>query len=479
MPEALRGLDAARAAELLRRREISSVELTRACLEAIDASRATVNAFISTWPEEALASAERADREIAAGRVRGPLHGIPLAWKDVLFRKGMVTTVGSRICRELRSEVTATVVGRLAEAGAVFAGALNLSEMIMSPTGRNEHYGDCRNPWNTRHIAGGSSSGSGAALAARLVPLALGSDTGGSIRIPAALCGVTGLKPTYGLVSRFGCFPRAWSLDVLGPMARSVADCAALTSAMAGHDERDPTTARLPPPLFSPDDVDLRPARIAVPYERHAFALEPSVKAALDESVRQLASAGATIVPVELPSFERYYTPANVINKVEGSAIHGHWLRTRREDYSRAVITRLEAGYCIPATHYLDALRSRSALLREFVGSALKDADALHFPVVGIGAPSLEEAGREDAERQPEFLHTMTGFTRWVNYLGLPALSLPCGFTSEKLPVGFQLVGRPFSEKKLFRIGHAYQRATDWHRRAPARGRGQENGLAP
>jgi len=468
MTDDLAALDAASAAELIRKREVSCVGLTRACLRAIERSRENVNAFIAVWPEQAIASAERADQELAAGRPRGALHGIPIAWKDVLFRKGAVTTVGSRICRDLQPQITATILERLAQAGAIFVGALNLSEMIMSPTGRNAHYGDCRNPWNKAHITGGSSSGSAAALAARLVPLTIGSDTGGSIRIPAALCGVTGLKPTYGLISRFGCFPRAWSLDVLGPMARSAQDCAMLAAAIAGFDERDPTSARLPLPAYDVDGAQLRGARIAVPYGEHRFDLDPAVKAALEASVEQLADAGATIVPVKLPSFERYYVPANVINKAEGSAIHSHWLRTRRQDYSPAVVTRLEAGYHIPATHYLDALRARSRLLREFVKSTMNNADALHFPVVGIAAPSIAEAGREDAERQPEFLRAMTGFTRWVNYLGLPALSLPCGFTSTGLPVGFQLVGRPFSERKLLRIGHAYQHVTEWHLRAPA-----------
>lgn len=276
------------------------------------------------------------------------------------MQKDVVMTVGSKICRNYVADITATVVERLAAAGAVFVGALNLSEVIMSPTGHNVHFGDCRNPWDPRRIAGGSSSGSGAAVAARLVPAALGSDTGGSVRIPAGLCGVSGLKPTYGLVSRYGCFPRSWSLDVIGPLARTVRDCAVVTQAIAGYDARDATTARHALPRY--DNLaraDLRKVRVGIPYSGRGVAMHGAVRSAIEASVAQFAALGATIVELELPGLADYYDPANVINKAEGSAIHAQWLRTRRNDYSPAVIGRLDAGLHIPATQYLDALRAR------------------------------------------------------------------------------------------------------------------------
>ena len=456
------------ASEALRRRDISSVELTTACLEAIDKSQPRINSFISWSSERALAAARAADDQMGAGNWRGPLHGIPLAWKDVLLRKGEITTAGSKILPDYRGTATATVLERLREAGAVALGALNLSEMIMSPTGRNIHYGDCRNPWNPGRICGGSSSGTGAAVAARLVPAALGSDTGGSVRIPAALCGVTGLKPTYGLISRYGCVPRSWSLDVLGPIARSARDCAVVTHALAGRDERDPTTSYRAIPDYMDLASDSRELRIGVCSGAQDVHVDPGVRACLEASVRQLSDLGMRIVEVSLPPLREYYDIATIINKAEGSAIHANWLRTRPQDYSPAVVSRLEAGYYIPATHYLDALRARERLLRKFVAEVLSQADALHFPAVGVEAPTLEAAADDKPADQAVLVEQLTFHTRWVNLLGLPALSLPCGFGPSGMPVGFQLIGRPFAEKLLFRIAHAYQGATTWHNYAPS-----------
>ncbi|MGH8668924.1 MAG: amidase [Burkholderiales bacterium] len=468
MSESLATLDLCTASEALRRKELSSVDLTQACLDAIESSQARINAFISWTPEQALAVAQAADREIAAGGRRGPLHGIPIAWKDVLFREGHVTTAGSKILRGHVATRTATVLERLRNAGAVLVGALNLSEMIMSPTGRNVHYGDCRNPWNASRITGGSSSGSGAAVAGRLVPAALGSDTGGSVRIPAALCGVTGLKPTYGLVSRYGCMPRSWSLDVLGPLARSVKDCAVVTGAIAGWDGRDPSTSRRAAPDYEALATDPRKMRVGVPHAADHVHVEQGVRACLEASIRQLSELGIRIVEVRLPSFREYYDVATIVNKAEGSAIHAHWLRTRPRDYSPAVISRLEAGYHIPATHYLDALRARASLLRGFAREVLSKVDALHFPAVGVEAPTLEAVADDKPSEQPALVERLTFHTRWVNLLGLPALCLPCGFGPAGMPVGFQLIGRPFAEQTLFRIGHAYQQATSWHNYAPS-----------
>lgn len=468
MSDDLAALDLSSASALLQEGHISSAELTAASLRAIELSQPRINAFISWSPEKALSSARRADAEMRAGKRRGPLHGVPIAWKDVLLRKGEITTAGSKVLRDYVGDTTATVVQRLEEAGAVLIGALNLSEMIMSPTGRNAHYGDCRNPWNPARIAGGSSSGSGAAVAARLVPAALGSDTGGSVRIPAALCGVTGLKPTYGLVSRFGCVPRSWSLDVIGPLAQTVKDCAAVTQVIAGWDERDFTTSRRTVPQYGDrGPFDMRKVRIGIPYPLEHFDAEDAVRDAIEASVRKLEELGARIVEMRMPSLSKYYDLATIVNKAEGSAIHANWVRTRSEDYSAAVLSRLEAGFHIPATHYLDALRAREGLLRALFDEVLSKVDALHFPAVGMEAPTLEAAADDIPANQPALVESLTRYTRWVNFIGLPALSLPCGFTPSGMPLGFQLIGRPFAERTLFRIGDAFQQATTWHKSAP------------
>lgn len=470
MSDDVLALDLRALSDALRARRVSSVEVTRACLAAIESSQPRINSFIAWWPDTALAAAAAADKEIAARKWRGPLHGVPIAWKDVFLRRGKVATIGSKIWRDHVANTTATVIERLADAGAIFVGSLNLSEVIMSATGHNAHYGDCRNPWDPKRITGGSSSGSAASVAARLVPAALGSDTGGSVRIPAAICGVSGLKPTYGLVSRYGCFPRSWSLDVIGPLARTVRDCALVTQAIAGRDERDRSTAQHSLPRY--DDfggIDLRKVRIGVPYADPGIELDDAIRTPIEASVARFSEMGATMVEIKIPGFASYYDPANVVNKVEGTAIHARWMRTRRHDYSPAVIGRLEAGFCVPATHYLDALRARARLLREFTDSVFTRVDVLHFPVLGVETPTLADTNDAGSAAQPVLLELMSRFTRWVNYLGLPALSVPCGFTAKRMPVGFQIIGRPFSESRLFRIGHAYQQATNWHLAAPPR----------
>lgn len=464
----IRALTLAELSAALRARKISSVEATHACLAQIEAHQLRVNCFISREPEAVLRQAHQADREIAGGTWRGPLHGVPLAHKDMFYRKGKISTCGAAIYRNHVATVTSTIQERFSAAGALYLGGLNMSEFAAGPTGHNDYFGHCHNPWNTAYVSGGSSSGSGAAVAARMAYGAMGSDTGGSIRLPAAACGVVGLKPTYGLVSRYGAMPRCWSLDVMGPLARTAEDCALLLQAVAGRDERDATTsAHAVPDYCAALQGGARGVRIGVPTNALFAQASAPVRDALAASLDELEVLGAQAESVKLPDPGVIYALTNVVNKAEAAAIHARWVRTRRDEYSLSAVNRVEAGFHIPATHYLDALRLRGRLLAEFVARVFGQVDVVHMPVLGVPVPTMEETQIRTTARVPELMERLTRYTRWANYLGLPALSVPCGFTANGLPVAFQLLGRPFSEPKLLRIAHTYQQATDWHKREP------------
>lgn len=464
----IRSLSLAELASALKTRRISSVEATRACMSAIERAQPRLNCFISVEPEAALAQAKQADHEIAKGAWRGPLHGVPFAHKDMYYRAGKISTCGAKIRRNYVAKVTATVQERLAAAGALYLGGLNMSEFAAGPTGHNEYFGHCHNPWNPAHITGGSSSGSAAAVAARLVHGSMGSDTGGSVRLPAGMCSVTGIKPTYGLVSRYGVMPRCWSLDVMGPLARTAEDCALMLQAVAGQDDRDPVTAIHAVPDYAVAlKAGVRGLKIGVPTNPLFAEAHPEVQAALEASLARYRELGATVMELELPDPRLTYALTNLVNKAEAATIHGAWVRTRREDYSLSAVNRFEAGFHIPATQYLDTLRLRGSMLRDFVERVFGKVDIVHMPVLGIPVPTIEETEIRSTERVPELMERITRYTRWVSILGLPAISVPCGFSSSGLPIAFQLLGRPFSERTLLRAAHAYQQATDWHRRAP------------
>ena len=456
--------------EHIRERRISSVEATRACLARIERWQPHVNCFVTLAADDALAAAAEADRQIGAGSWRGPLHGVPIAFKDMFARKGKRVTFGSSARANFVATTTATVLERIESAGGVLLGGLNMGEFAISPTGHNHHHGDCRNPWNRQRITGGSSSGSGAATAARAVFAALGSDTGGSIRLPAAICGVSGIKPTNGLVSRSGCLPRSWSLDTVGPLARTVRDCAIVLEAISGPDARDPTTFSTPvAPLLAGADMDLRGIRVGSPATEGFWAVAEGLCPLFTNALAVLKGLGATISEPILPDVRRYYDPANLINKVEGVSVHRAALAGNdRSRYSASVLSRLEPGLHIPATHYLDAQRARGPLLRSFVNEVFSQVDVLLLPVMSAHTPTIEETRFTASGTQPKLVAQMTGLTRWVNYLGLPALSCPCGFDDDGMPVGFQLLGRPLSEALLVRVGAAFQRETRFHEVQPA-----------
>ncbi len=454
-------LTVAEAARLLERRELSPVELTEACLERIQALEPRLNAFITVTGEEALATARERQEELARGQRRGPLHGIPMALKDLIDTAGVRTTAGSRILAERVPREDATVAARLREAGAVFLGKLNLHEFAFGGTNVNPHYGPARNPWDLERIPGGSSGGSGVAVAAGECLASLGSDTGGSIRLPAALCGITGLKPTYGRVSLHGVIPLAWSLDHVGPMCRTAEDCAIVLGAIAGPDGRDIYAADVPVPDYRAQlGGGVRGLRVGVPREHFFEGTDAEVAEAVRRAVELLAELGAEVREVSLPHTELLAQTVAAIMVPEVLAYHLNWLRERPQDYGEDVRLRLEMGVVYPAVAYVQAQRLRRALVQEW-GWVFQEIDLLATPTTRIPAPGLEEGGKVQTTM------ALIRNTNPFNLTGQPAISLPCGFTRSGLPIGLQLVGRWWEEGTVLRAAHAYQQATDWHRRAP------------
>lgn len=463
--------DLATIADAIAARRITSVEATEACLARIDAWQPRTNAFLRVYKEKALAQARAMDAELAAGKSRGPLHGVPMAHKDMYYRKGELSTGGSRIRGDWKAPVTATVLGKLDAAGVVELGFLNMAEFAAGPTGHNVHHGHCRNPWDQSRVTGGSSSGSGASVGARMVYGALGSDTGGSIRLPAAACGVVGMKATYGRVSRAGAVARSWSLDHVGPLTRTVRDNARMLGVIAGYDPDDSTTSEKPVPdyeaLLEGGVASLR-IGLALPNDGPA-PLDPQIGAAVQAAADALGRLGAKVSIVTLPDFTALYRAAEVMVKCEAAAMHRPWMEKTPELYANQVRTRMDAGFFIPATQYIDALRLRAHFVTEFLSTAMDGVDAVLLPAIPFPLPTIEETDTE-SKGGPAVLKMVAGFTgltRPFNTLGVPALSVPCGFDSNGAPIGMQLVGRPFDEAMLYRIGHAYQGATDHHKRVP------------
>jgi aspartyl-tRNA(Asn)/glutamyl-tRNA(Gln) amidotransferase subunit A len=450
-------------------KEVSPVEVVRAYLERIAALDGGLRAFITVCADAALEAARAAEAELAAGRALGPLHGVPLALKDLFDTAGVRTTGGSKILADRVPAEDATVVRRLRAAGMIVLGKLNMHEFAYGPEGVNTHYGTSRNPWDATEvrIPGGSSSGSGVALAAGLTPAALGSDTGGSIRIPASLCGITGLKPTYGRVSRSGVLPLAWSLDHAGPMTRSAMDAALLLRAMAGYDAGDPTTSVLPVPDYGAALTgDVKGLRVGILRAGFVDAAAPEVRAAVEAAARALEGLGARVDDATLEWAPESAAAAMAIVASEALAYHAEWVRTRPRDYQPDVLERLRAGAFVSGVHYVRGQQVR-ALLRDTVNEALTRRDVLLAPATPIVATRVGEMEATAGDGQTDVRAALLRFTRPFNLSGHPACALPCGFTAGGLPIGMQLVGRPFDEATVLRVADAYQRSTDWHTKRP------------
>jgi aspartyl-tRNA(Asn)/glutamyl-tRNA(Gln) amidotransferase subunit A len=467
-------------------REASCREIVEACLSRVSAADSRVQAFVSLRAEEALREAAEADAARARGEALGPLHGLPIALKDILCSTRFETTCASHILEGFRSPYDATVVRKLREAGLVVIGSLNMDEFAMGSSTENSAYRPTRNPWDIARIPGGSSGGSAAAVAAREIPWALGSDTGGSIRQPAALCGVVGMKPTYGRVSRYGLVAFASSLDQIGPLARTVADVATLLGVVAGHDPRDSTSLPVAVPDYArglTGSVDgLRvgiPSEFFEPEGNDAETLE-RVRSALDE----LAAAGAELVEISLPhtryGIAAYYlictaeASSNLSRydgvrygyRAESESLDEMYKRTRSQGFGPEVQRRILLGTFVLSAGYYDAYYRKAqkvrTLLRRDFDAAFERCDVIATPTTPGPAWPLGE--RVD---DPLRMYLSDACNVTVNLAGLPGVSVPCGFTGDRLPAGLQLIGKPLDEETLLRVGDAYQRRTDWHRVSP------------
>ena len=467
MIEQLANLDVCEAASAIARGEVSSERLTRISLDRLQTLGPQLNCVASLQADTALEAARRADILRSKGQTLGLLHGVPMAHKELFYRRGRKTNDGSIITKNFIPDVTSTALTRLDESGAIDLGLLHMAEFAMSPTGFNLHYGHVRNPWNTDDCPGGSSSGSGAAVAARLTFASLGTDTGGSIRHPSAMCGVTGLKPSWSRVSGFGVMPLSRSLDCIGPLARSARDCARLLKVMAGHDPMDLCSSqRAVPDYEAMLEGDLQGMKIAVPGGYYREHLDGGVAACIEEAERVFTDLGASIIRTEPPDMAAINRLMSIVLTVEAASLHKHWIQERPQDYAEQVLARFKPGFDFSGMDYYGAISARTEWALKWVSMSMRDADCALLPTIPIPVPSIAETTEGDWDVISRKITTITHCNRAINYLGLPALSVPAGFVNA-MPVAFQLVGRAFDEGKLLKTGNAFQTATKWHQAVP------------
>ena len=449
------------AGALLRDRSLTSVALTRSCLDLIAALDRNLHSFIRVTEDVALEQAEAADKELASGSDRGPLHGIPFALKDLYATEGIATTAHSKVLVDWIPEADSAVTKAFKEAGAVLLGKLAMHEFAAGKPLPDLPFPPARNPWNLEHVPGGSSSGSGAGLAVGLCFGAMGSDTGGSIRGPAAFCGIVGLKPTFGRVSRRGVIPLSWSFDHAGPMARGVEDCALILQAIAGYDPADPGSANLPVPDFLGDlEKGVEGIRLGVPREWLADGegTTPEMLSAFEAALETLGRLGASVVDVPSQAFIDSAAANMVVGLTEAYSYHQETLRTRPTDYSHNLRMQLLEGAFVSGSEYVQAQRA-SVTIREEISGIFESVDAIVSPAAAGPAESFDSLESEPPARP--------SFTNAANVTGLPAMSVPCGFTDSGLPLGVQFMGRAFDEQLLLRIGKAYEDVTSWHVQHP------------
>jgi aspartyl-tRNA(Asn)/glutamyl-tRNA(Gln) amidotransferase subunit A len=431
------------AGSALRSRQISCLELTNRCLDHIAKLNPRLNAFLTVTGETARATAQDLDRELARGRDRGPLHGIPIAHKDLICTKGVRTTSGSKLFADHVPSSDARVVERLNAAGAVMVGKTGLHELAYGITSDNPHFGTIRNPRNPEHIPGGSSGGSAVAVATGMALMATGTDTGGSIRIPASYCGVVGIKPTYGLVSLAGVQPLGFSLDHIGPLTTTVGDARVSLDAMADGAQRKPAPA------------SVREIRVGVPQNYYFTRVTPEVREAVHLAAKRAEGLGARVIPVQVPDIDAISAASLVILLSEAAALYEPYM-DRQSEIGMDVRALLYQGRLVPATDYVNAQRLRKVLANEF-RALFRSIDCLFTPATPITAPRI---GQREVEIDGETLDTRlvtTRFARGFNALGFPALAMPCGETPEGMPIGLQMVGRPFEESLLFKLGEALE----------------------
>jgi aspartyl-tRNA(Asn)/glutamyl-tRNA(Gln) amidotransferase subunit A len=465
--------------QMIAKKQMSPVELAKVLLARLESLQPTLNSSITILHEESIAAARQAEKEIQGGNYRGPFHGIPVGLKDLYNTQGIRTTSGSAIFKDYVPDADCAIAERFKSAGAYCIAKLNMTEFAFDPTGDNFHYGPARNPWNPECLTGGSSSGSGAAVASGQCPIAMGSDTGGSVRIPAALCGVVGHKPTYGLISRYGVTPLAWSLDHVGPLTRTVEDTAMTLDVLAGHDPRDPTSSKRPVPNYRDAlGSSIKGMRIGIPKEYIWDALDPDVESAVKIAIKEFESLGAIVDEVSIPHLRIAPFILGIVISAEATAYHAKLIRERGSEYGPMIRLRMEAGFFITGADYIRAQQARRMVNREF-HQALSKVDILVTPTIPVTAPKYDEThypeelydrarGHVDlGSTSRPVREALTRFTRLFNISGIPTISIPCGLSSNNLPIGLQLAGRSFADATVLNAAYAYEQVTEWHKRRP------------
>jgi aspartyl-tRNA(Asn)/glutamyl-tRNA(Gln) amidotransferase subunit A len=449
-------------APLIKRKKISPVEITNFLLERISRLQPRINAYITVTAESALAQARRAEREIAKGLYRGVLHGIPVSLKDLIYTRGIRTTAGSRILGEFVPEENATIVNRLLDSGCILLGKTNMHEFAYGATNVNPHYGPVRNPWNAGCISGGSSGGSAASVVSAQAIASIGTDTGGSIRIPSAACGCVGFKPTYGRIPLDRVIPLSGTLDHAGPLTRCVMDAAFLFDAVSQ------------PSLWSSSygwarreiRKALKSLKIGVPRQYFFDHIQPDVRQAVSAAIGVFEQLGASVVEVNLKGMEETARIAADITGCEALAYHDEWLRHKSREYGEDVRSRLEQSRTVPATEYIQRLQRRLAYGEEF-DRALHSVQLLLAPSIPITAPEISVKEVKIGRWHEDVRMALLRLTRPGNISGLPAISVPCGFSARRLPIGLQIIGRRFDEVSVLRAAYAYECATPWHEHFP------------
>jgi aspartyl-tRNA(Asn)/glutamyl-tRNA(Gln) amidotransferase subunit A len=453
--------------ELLATRELSSLEIVKAALKRLELCESKLNAFITVLGDQALAEARKADDEIARGLYRGPLHGVPVTIKDMFETAGVLTSGGSKILADWIPETDAALVERLRTAGAIIIGKTNLDEFGHGGTSTLSHFGPVHNPWDIDRIAGGSSGGSAAAVAACIGPVSYGTETGSSVRRPASYCGITGFKPTFGIISRHGSFRGAWSQDHVGLFARSVNDITLGLDPVAGFDPRDPASVHQEKPAYAARlDENIKTLKFGV-LRRFLEGINSEVKQAFDTALKVFAGAGCEIVDLDIPELSYAAMTSMMTSSAESAGINRRWFRERHQDYVPHVARGIAVGMTITASEYLTVQRARQRI-REAVRAAYQEVNIIASPTTARVAPLLSQGlkGNGDDTRHASYNHS--NLLRFPSMLGLPGCSVPCGINTEGMPIGMQLIGSWFADQTVLNAALAYQNSTDWHMRRPA-----------
>lgn len=453
-------------APLIRKREISPVELTKSLLEQISNLNNSLNAYINVWNEKAIQEAKQAEQEIKNGNYKGSLHGIPMGIKDNIYFKDEQTTIGSHIHKDYKPSYDATVVKRMKEAGVIFTGKLNLHEYALGITTNNPFYGPCRNPWNIEKIPGGSSGGSAVSVVSEMSVASLGTDTSGSIRIPAAACGIVGLKPTFGRVSKYGCFPEAWTLDHIGPMTKNVYDAAELLRVIAGYDENDPMTVDKPVINYTDNlTTDISDMVIGIEETYYFKNIDKPIDSLVRKGIKELENMGALIKPIKIPALKDSEFALKITDISETSTVHDYNIKNHADEYGKDVRALIELGEIPSAVDYLQAQQIRNVVKTEF-DRVFREVDVIIAPTLSAMPPNI---GEENIYINGDRVNIDDGWMRLIgpaNLAGLPSLTVPCGM-NEGMPVGMQIIGGAFKESDVLRMGYAYESLSKFHREKP------------